>query len=116
MLPQYGLGQAVFAFMAVATLFLALMCVFSWLIRPIRRRPAAEETYECGIPAEGEHRGFGFQYLNYAILFLVFDLAGLYLFLYAAGNLPLAAAGSLAFAIATLCLIIVYGARRSHAA
>ena len=104
---------AIAVFFAVGVVMLSAILVFSWLVRPIKRRPKAEETYECGFPAEGDARSLGFNYIGYAALFLIFDVAALFLFLYAATpGLPGMATISLILGILTLGLIIIYGVRK----
>ena len=110
---MFPLGLALLVFTLAGLALLVGFCAFSWLVRPIGRRKEAEETYECGISAEGSNRGIGFAFMHYAVLFLVFDLAGLYLFLYvAAGRMPLEVAGSLALGLCTLGTIIAYATQR----
>ncbi len=115
MMPAYGIGEAAVAFVAVCVALLAGLLAFSWAVRPIARRPAAEQTYECGMPAKGERRHIGFGFIGYAALFLVFDLAALYVFLLALAPGGRAGADTLAAALLgtiTLCVILVHGMRR----
>ena len=78
-----GSGVALLAFLVVGALAVAGILILSWCVRPHRRRPSGETTYECGFPAAGDRRAIGFSYFTYAALFLLFDLAVLYLYLYA---------------------------------
>ena len=77
---------SVLVFLGVGTGLLLFILVFSWLVRPINNRKKSEETYECGFPAKGERRALGFNFIDYAILFLVFDLMAIFLFLYASAG------------------------------
>ncbi len=78
-----GVGIALAAFAIIGGLMTGFVVILSWCVRPIRRRPASESTYECGFPAAGERRAIGFGFFTYAALFLLFDLGVLYLYLYA---------------------------------
>ncbi len=78
-----SLGVALVTFLIVGSLMVSVVLILSWCVRPLRRRPESETTYECGFPAEGDKRAIGFGYFTYAALFLLFDLAVLYLYLYA---------------------------------
>jgi NADH:ubiquinone oxidoreductase subunit 3 (subunit A) len=107
-----SIGAIVSIFIAICLASLGFMLFLSWAIRPLRERPRAQQTYECGMPAQGDAREVGFNYLQYAGLFLVFDVAALYLFLYAISRgLPLMVHVSFMLGILTLGLMIVYGTR-----
>jgi len=111
MLPTYGVGEALLAFTLVCVLLLAGMLIFSWLVRP--SRDGESDTYECGMEAEGNNRTIGFNYIGYAVLFLVFDLGALYLILYAlARNIPVSTTIGFIIGIATLLLLILFGTQR----
>ena len=107
---MYSLGLGVLVFTLVCTLLLAIMLTVSWLVRVGSRESS---TYECGIPAEGDHRDIGFNYMQYAALFLVFDLAALYLFLYTA-SYPFTRMVNITFftGITMLLLLIFHGTRK----
>jgi len=112
-IPAYSIGLAVTVFTVVGLGLLGFVLFLSWAIRPLKERKAAQETYECGYPAEGDRRAIGFNYLNYAVLFLIFDLAAIYLFLYASiPQLPATVTVSFLLGIATLGLMILYGTRQ----
>lgn len=113
MIPEYSIAFVVLIFTAVLAILLGVMLFLSWCIRPIKVRPKAQEVYECGFPAKGEARSIGFNYLNYAVLFLIFDLAALYLFLYASiPEVPGVVTVSFMIGIATLGLMIIYGTKK----
>lgn len=105
------IALAILIFTAAALAMCAVMLIASWLLRPQRTRLRSQEAYECGFPPQGGQRGLGFNYIQYAALFLVFDLAAIYLFLYAATS-PEGTAAGLFGGVGILCLIIVYGAER----
>jgi NADH:ubiquinone oxidoreductase subunit 3 (subunit A) len=85
-LAAIGLGIAILAFTIVGLLMAGFVLFLSWAVRPLTRRPSAESTYECGFPAQGDRRAIGFGYFTYAAVFLLFDLAVLYLYLYASAQ------------------------------
>jgi NADH:ubiquinone oxidoreductase subunit 3 (subunit A) len=109
----YSLVVVLAVFMAVLMAMLGLMLFLSWCVRPLKPRPRGQATYECGFPAKGDSRAVGFNYLQYASLFLIFDVAAIYLFLFASTpNLPLAVNISFITGILTLGLMILYGSKR----
>jgi NADH:ubiquinone oxidoreductase subunit 3 (subunit A) len=119
MLPTYNIGLVLAIFTIVGLGMLGFVLFLSWAVRPLKERSKAQEAYECGFPAKGEARAIGFNYLSYAILFLIFDLAALYLFLYASlSDAPNMVTFSFILGVATLGLMILYGTkkRRYHVA
>lgn len=119
MLPEYSVGHAATVFTLAASALTIAICAFSWCVRPLRRRIEATETYECGMKAEGNARGIGFNYIQYAALFLLFDLAALFLFLYAVLDRPsVAVNASFLAGLLTLGLALLYATkgRRYHVA
>jgi NADH:ubiquinone oxidoreductase subunit 3 (subunit A) len=108
-----GVMISIIGILAAGLAGLLGLLAFSWLLRPTRERPRSQGQVECGFPAQGDARAIGFNYIGYATLFLVFDLAALYLFLYAIIPSPSAATTlGLFLAIATLGLAILYGTKR----
>ncbi|MDD9953350.1 MAG: NADH-quinone oxidoreductase subunit A [Candidatus Woesearchaeota archaeon] len=85
--------------------------LLSWLLRPLKTT-SSNETYECGMIAQGTHREIGFNFINYATLFLVFDIATIYLFLFAVAGITFIGGINFVLGLATLCLIILYGTKR----
>jgi NADH:ubiquinone oxidoreductase subunit 3 (subunit A) len=119
MLPAFPAGLAAVVFIIVGMLMLCVVLFLSWAVRPLRERPRSQETYECGFKAQGDARAIGFNYLQYAVLFLIFDIAALYLFLFAVlPQMPAIVTISFLIGIATLGLMILYGtkSRRYHVA
>jgi NADH:ubiquinone oxidoreductase subunit 3 (subunit A) len=111
--PEQYLAVLVIIFVLVGLASLIGMLIFSWMIRPLKRRPRAEQTYECGYEAKGDPRAIGFNFMHYAVLFLVFDIAAIYLFLYAfVPNMPVGVTISFLLGIATLGLMILYGTKK----
>ncbi len=110
MVPAYTIGQALLTFIGVSSVLLSLMMFFSWIIRPQSRET---ETYECGMRAEGNHKAIGFNYIGYGVLFLVFDLAALYLFLYTM-TAPLPPDVSIGFVVGlgVLLLLLLHGTQK----
>jgi NADH:ubiquinone oxidoreductase subunit 3 (subunit A) len=113
MIPQYSVMLAMLIFILVVLALLLFMLFLSWCVRPLRERPKGQETYECGFPAKGDARTIGFNYIHYATLFLIFDVAALYLFLYASiPQVPVPVTISFMLGILTLGLIILYGTKK----
>jgi len=111
MVVGYTVGQAAAIFALVSLFLMGLMLFISWVIRPAST--GESDTYECGMPAEGTNREIGFGYMGYAVLFLVFDLAALFLFLYAVGDrFPISVTIGFFVGIASLFLLILYGTQR----
>jgi NADH-quinone oxidoreductase subunit A len=111
--PEYYIPVLVIIFSITALASLGVMLFLSWAIRPLKQRPRGQETYECGYEAKGDPRAIGFNYIHYAVLFLVFDIAVVYLFLYAfLPNAPIGVTVSFLLGIATLGLMILYGTKK----
>ncbi|MGC8843691.1 MAG: NADH-quinone oxidoreductase subunit A [bacterium] len=73
---------AFFTFVGVAFALAAI--ITSWLLRPWRARGEKLTTYECGEEpiGTGWHR-YNIRYYTFALLFLIFDVAGVFLLLFA---------------------------------
>ncbi|MBC7327631.1 NADH-quinone oxidoreductase subunit A [bacterium] len=71
-----------FTFAGIAFALAALLT--SWFLRPWRARGEKLTTYECGEEpiGTGWHR-YNVRYYTFALLFLVFDIAGIFLLLFA---------------------------------
>ena len=114
-----NLTVAILGFIGVNIGLMLLLAFISWLVRPIKHRPHAGEPIECGMPAEGNHRGVGFNFIQYAVLFLIFDLGSLYIFLYAIIPEPsgvMTLTMLLSIIILLLAIIHATGERRFYAA
>ena len=80
-LEDYG-PIAFFALLALA--FPALTFFLTRLFRPDHPTPLKDLVYECGELPEGEAQiEFHFQYYMFALIFLVFDVAAIFLLLWA---------------------------------
>ena len=80
-LESYG-PIAIFAILALV--FPALTFFLTRLFRPDHPTPLKDLTYECGEMPEGEAQiQFHFQYYMFALIFLVFDVAAIFLLLWA---------------------------------
>jgi NADH:ubiquinone oxidoreductase subunit 3 (subunit A) len=114
---EYALSGVVAVYTIVGLLMLGVVILLSWCVRPLRQRQRAQETYECGFPAQGDARSIGFNYMQYAALFLVFDIAALFLFLYAVSSRPADVTIGFFLGLGLLGLMILYGTRprRYHA-
>ncbi len=95
-------------FVVFSLIMPAVVLVMARLLRPHRPTPIKQETYECGLQAEGDiWVQFKIQYYLYALIFVVFDVEVVLLY-------PLAAAfnqlGLLALvAMLVFLFILVYG-------
>jgi NADH:ubiquinone oxidoreductase subunit 3 (subunit A) len=112
MLPSYSITTAVVVFSIVCLALLGFMLFISWAVRPMRNRPLSQQTYECGFTSTGDARNIGFNYFHFAVLFLVFDVAALFLFLYASSTFPASVTISFLLGILTLGLMILYGTKK----
>ena len=91
---QYGL-IAIFA--VVALVVPVSMLMLSWLASKVRMRPqkpdpVKQDIYECGMQSIGGKWGqFNFRYYMYALLFVIFDLAVIFIYPWAVrfNQLPL---------------------------
>lgn len=74
--------MAIFAILALA--FPALTFFATRLFRPTNPTPLKDLVYECGEVPEGEAQiQFHFQYYMFALIFVVFDVAAIFLLLWA---------------------------------
>lgn len=71
-------------FTFVGIVFALSAIITSWLLRPWRARGEKLTTYECGEEpiGMGWHR-YNVRYYTFALLFLIFDVAGVFLLLFA---------------------------------
>ncbi len=71
-------------FLIVAVSFPLLTFFLTRLFRPTHPTPLKDLTYECGEMPEGEAAiQFHFQYYMFALIFVVFDVAAVFLVLWA---------------------------------
>ncbi|MHA1771532.1 MAG: NADH-quinone oxidoreductase subunit A [Candidatus Thorarchaeota archaeon] len=77
----------------LAAALVIIMLLTSWVLRPhILQNSEKTTTYECGEDPIGPARiSFPYSYITYTILFLVVDLMGAFLWLYAASTLRFSA-------------------------
>jgi len=69
-------------FAAVAIVFPIIVYFLTRLVRPSRPSPLKETTYECGEVPIGEAQiQYSFQYYMFALIFVVFDVAAIFLLL-----------------------------------
>lgn len=82
MLLDRYLPVAIFALLAI--IFPILTFFLTRLLRPENPTPLKDLTYECGELPEGEAQiQFHFQYYVFAIIFVIFDVAAIFLLLWA---------------------------------
>src|SRR3972149_6082984 len=71
-------------FLLIALAFPIMTFFATRLFRPTHPSPLKDMTYECGEEPEGEAMiRFHFQYYMFAIIFVVFDVAAVFLLLFA---------------------------------
>ncbi len=71
-------------FVAFAIIFPILTYFITRLVRPTKPSTLKDTTYECGEEPIGEAQvQFTFQYYLFALIFVVFDVAAIFLFLIA---------------------------------
>lgn len=71
-------------FVAIAIIFPILVYFITRLVRPDHPSPLKDTTYECGEEPIGEAQiQFGFSYYMFALIFVVFDVAAVFLMLIA---------------------------------
>lgn len=100
-----SLGGAIFIFLTVAIVFGIGGILTSFLIQPRRNNSVKLETYECGPPTQGTAWvRFKVQYFVYALLFVAFDVATIYLYPWAVKFINL---GMFEFLAMTFFMIIV---------
>lgn len=113
MIVQYGVGETLLTYAILGTLMTCGVLIVSWLVRPMRKRVKATEPYECGMAPIGESRAIGFSFIGYAVLFLLFDLAAIYLLLFALlPTYTFSTTLSFALGLVTLFFVIYSGTKR----
>jgi len=71
-------------FLAFAVLFPMIVYFLTRFVRPNKPTELKETVYECGEPTIGEAQiQFNFQYYMFALVFVVFDVAAIFLLLMA---------------------------------
>jgi len=96
-------------FILVALIFPIQTFLATRLFRPNRPSPLKDMTYECGEEPEGEAMiRFHFQYYMFAIIFVVFDVAAVFLLLFALEAKTLLADG-VAAPVAVLAILLFVG-------
>ncbi len=74
----------VLIFAVISVLFVMVSFVVSALLRPTKREPLKETTYECGEVPIGDTRiQFHFQYYMFALIFVIADVLTVFLALWA---------------------------------
>ena len=71
-------------FLTLAVIFPILVYFMTRLVRPQKPSPLKDTTYECGETPDGEAQiQFNFQYYMFALIYVVFDVAAVFLILMA---------------------------------
>lgn len=75
---------AIFILMMLSFIFAFCMLIFSIICAPKTKNEIKEQPYECGNIVNTDSRiKYNIQFLNYAILFLIFDIETIFLFPFA---------------------------------
>lgn len=110
MLPEWG--QVGFL-IVLALVFPAGGILSSWVlgrlgVRPDRPDKIKEDTYECGVEAEGTAWvQFDFRYYYFALLFVIFDIEAVFLYPWAVSLERVAISGFVA--VCTFIVILTIG-------
>ena len=71
-------------FVILSTLLAIAMIVAGFICQYKKETPVKKSTYECGVIPIGDARiKFDIKYINYAILFLIFDIETVFLYPFA---------------------------------
>ena len=71
-------------FVLLSTVFALLMIIAGFICQYKKETPLKKTTYECGVIPFGNARlKFDIRYINYAILFLIFDIETIFLYPFA---------------------------------
>jgi NADH-quinone oxidoreductase subunit A len=83
--------------------------VVSSLIVPMRRNPAKNQSYECGVEPVGNARGrFTIQFYLVAVLFILFDIEAVFLYPWAVAFRQLGLYGLVEMLLFILILFVGY--------
>jgi NADH:ubiquinone oxidoreductase subunit 3 (subunit A) len=81
---NYGPYAPVLIFAVISVLFVFVGMFLSSLLRPSKKEPLKETTYECGEVPIGDTRiQFHFQYYMFALIFVIADVLTVFLALWA---------------------------------
>jgi len=71
-------------FIIISTLLAIAMIIAGFICQYKKDTPVKKTTYECGLIPMGDARiKFDIKYINYAILFLIFDIETIFLYPFA---------------------------------
>ena len=87
----FGDIGAVFMMGLVGVMFAAIVVIIPLLLAPRRPNPIKNAPFECGqAPVGAGKMHFMMQYYAYLLMFIVFDVMGMFLYAWAAAYRPLA--------------------------
>ena len=99
----------VLIYLLVAVAFAAGTILVSSLIVPMRRNPAKNQAYECGVEPVGNARGrFTIKFYLVAVLFILFDIETVFLYPWAVTFRQLGLYGLVEMALFILILFVGY--------
>jgi NADH:ubiquinone oxidoreductase subunit 3 (subunit A) len=95
----------------LAVVLVVVMLLASWVLRPhVLQNSEKTSTYECGEEPIGPARiAFPYSYLTYTVLFLVVDVMGAFLWLFASASLGLRTDVFLVWQVFLFVMIIMAG-------
>ncbi len=114
---NYGPYVPVFIFAAVSVIFVVAGLLVSSLLRPSKREPLKNSTYECGEVPIGDTRiQFHFQYYMFALIFVIADVLTVFLALwaYAFSTMPAEAKFMMFLFTALLTIGILYALKKEE--
>ena len=87
------------------------MLLASWVLRPhVLQNSEKTSSYECGeIPTGPARIAFPYSYLTYTVLFLVVDVMGAFLWLFASASIDLRTDVAVVWQVVLFVLIILTG-------
>lgn len=95
----------------LAAVLVVVMLLASWVLRPhVLQNSEKTATYECGEDPIGSARiAFPYSYLTYTVLFLVIDVMGAFLWLFASASFELRTDVVLVWQVFLFVVIILAG-------
>ena len=99
----------VLIFLLIGIAFAVGTIVVSSLIVPMRRNPAKDQSYECGVePVGNARRRFTIKFYLVAVLFILFDIEAVFLYPWAVTFRQLGLYGLIEMALFILILFVGY--------
>ncbi|NHJ15069.1 MAG: NADH-quinone oxidoreductase subunit A [Candidatus Thorarchaeota archaeon] len=95
----------------LAAVLVIVMLLASWVLRPhVLQNSEKTSSYECGeVPIGPARIAFPYSYLTYTVLFLVVDVMGAFLWLFASASMDLRTNIAVVWQVVLFVLIILVG-------